>query len=154
MLTSSLASLIVISDQIIKYLIRFSFSPGESKTILASFFNLTYVRNTGAVWGWFQYQNDWLAFVSLAVLFLIIFFYYYLVGARTISAVAIGCITGGILGNLIDRLRLGWVTDFLDFYWNDSHWPAFNLADTAICFGVCLYLIVGVHCRRRARPGT
>jgi len=111
---------------------------------LSSFFNLTYVRNTGAVWGWFQHQNEWLVLVSLAVLFLIVFFYYYLTSGQLICSVAIGCIAGGIIGNLIDRIRLGWVTDFLDFYWNNSHWPSFNIADAAICTGVCLYLLASL----------
>jgi len=144
MLTLALSSVIVILDQITKYAVRFSFSLGESKTVLSSFFNLTYVRNTGAVWGWLQHQNEWLALVSLAVLFLIVFFYYYLINGQVICSVAIGCITGGILGNLIDRVRLGWVTDFLDFYWKDNHWPVFNIADSAICTGVCFYLLASL----------
>lgn len=144
MLTLALSSVIVISDQITKYAIRSSFFLGESKTVLSSFFNLTYVRNTGAVWGAFQHQNEWLALISLAVLFLIVFFYYYLVSGQALCSAAIGLITGGILGNLIDRIRLGWVTDFLDFYWNESHWPAFNIADSAMCIGVCLYLLASL----------
>lgn len=144
MLTLALSSAIVVLDQITKYAIRVSFYLGESKTVLASFFNLTYVRNTGAVWGWLQHQNEWLVLVSLVVLFLIMFFYYYLISGQVICSVAIGCITGGILGNLIDRIRLGWVTDFLDFYCHDAHWPAFNIADSAICMGVCLYLLVSL----------
>ena len=144
MLTLALSSVIVVLDQITKYAVRIFFPLGESKTVLYSFFNLTYVRNTGAVWGWFQHQNEWLALVSLAVIFLIVFFYYYLINGQVICSVAIGCITGGIIGNLIDRIRLGWVTDFLDFYWNDSHWPSFNIADSAICVGVCFYLLTSL----------
>jgi len=144
MLTLALSSVIVVLDQITKYAVRLSFSLGESKTVLSSFFNLTYVRNTGAVWGWFQHQNEWLVLVSLVVLFMIMFFYYYLAGGQVICSTAIGCIIGGIIGNLIDRIRLGWVTDFLDFYWNDSHWPSFNIADSAICAGVCFYLLASL----------
>ncbi|MDO9541182.1 MAG: signal peptidase II [Kiritimatiellia bacterium] len=153
MLTLALSSGIVISDQITKYAIRFSFSLGESKTIIASLFNLTYVRNTGAVWGWFQHQNEWLALVSLVVLFLIVIFYYYIVDGQAICSTALGLIAGGIIGNLIDRVRLGWVTDFLDFYWNDNHWPSFNIADSAICAGVCFYLLASLLAVFRKQTG-
>lgn len=136
--------LIVISDQVTKHAIRYSFSLGESKAVISPFFDLTCVRNTGAVWGSFQHQNEWLAIVSIAVLVLIALFYRYLAGGRMIFSAALGCITGGIIGNLIDRVKLGWVTDFLDFYWNTSHWPSFNIADSAICIGVGLYLIASL----------
>lgn len=153
MLTLALSFVIAVLDQITKYAIRFSFSLGESKTVLSSFFNLTYVRNTGAVWGWFQHQNEWLVLVSLVVLFLIMFFYHYLISGQTLCSVAIGCITGGILGNLVDRIRLGWVIDFLDFYWNDSHWPSFNIADSAICMGVCFYLLASLWSAFESKRG-
>ena len=139
-----LSLVIVVLDQVTKHAIRSSFSLGESNSVISSFFDLTYVRNTGAVWGSLQHQNEWLAVVSIAVLVLIAFFYHYLAGGRMIFSAALGCIMGGILGNLIDRIKLGWVTDFLDFYWNTSHWPSFNIADAAICMGVGLYLLASL----------
>jgi signal peptidase II len=145
---------VVVLDQVTKHAIRVSFSLGESKTVLSSFFNLTYVRNTGAVFGCFQHQNEWLVLVSLAVLCLIVFFYYYLINGQAVCSVAMGLIAGGIIGNLIDRLRLGWVTDFLDFYLHNSHWPAFNIADSAICAGVGLYLLASLLSLRRSRSVT
>ena len=144
MTTLVIALLIVISDQVTKHAIRYSFSLGESQSVISSFFDLTYVRNTGAVWGSLQHQNEWLAVVSIAVLVLMALFYHYLADGRMIFSAALGCITGGITGNLIDRIKLGWVTDFLDFYWNTSHWPSFNIADSAICIGVGLYLIASL----------
>lgn len=142
------------SDQVTKYAIRDSFSLGESNAVVTSFFNLTYVRNTGAVWGSLQHQNEWLAIVSIAVLVLIALFYRYLADGRMIFSAALGCITGGIIGNLIDRIKLGWVTDFLDFYWHASHWPAFNIADSAICIGVGLYLIASLWPVITGKSGT
>ena len=136
--------LIVISDQISKHAVRHSFALGESKAVITSFFDLTYVRNTGAVWGCLEHQNEWLAVVSVAVLILTALFHDYFVGGRMILSAALGCITGGIIGNLIDRIKLGWVTDFLDFYWNTWHWPSFNVADSAICVGVGLYLLASL----------
>lgn len=140
----AISLVIVISDQITKHAIRHSFSHGESKTVISSLFDLTYVRNTGAVWGSLEHQNEWLAVVSAAVLVLIVLFHDYLAGRRAILSAALGCIMGGIIGNLIDRIKLGWVTDFLDFYWNTWHWPSFNIADSAICVGVGLYLLASL----------
>jgi signal peptidase II len=144
MLTVVLSFVIVVLDQVTKHAIRYSLALGESKAVISSLFDLTYVRNTGAVWGSLQHQNEWLAVVSITVLVLMALFYHYLVGGRMIFSAALGCITGGIVGNLIDRIKLGWVTDFLDFYWNTSHWPSFNIADSAICVGVGLYLLASL----------
>ena len=142
--TLVLSFVIVVLDQVTKHAIRYSFSLGESKAVISSLFDLTYVRNTGAVWGSLQHQNEWLAIVSIAVLVLMASFHHYLAGGRMIFSMALGCIMGGIIGNLIDRIKLGWVTDFLDFYWNASHWPSFNIADSAICMGVGLYLLASL----------
>ena len=143
-LTIALSFAIVVSDQVTKHAVRYNFSPGESAVVIPHFFDLTYVRNTGAVWGALQNQNEWLAVVSIAALALIVLFHNYLSGGLVVYASALGCISGGIVGNLIDRVKLGWVTDFLDFYWNASHWPSFNIADSAICIGVGLYLFASL----------
>ena len=82
--------------------------------------------------------------VSILVLVLIAIFHNYLVSGKGGYSVAIGLITGGIIGNLVDRVKFGWVTDFLDFYWKNSHWPSFNVADSAICVGVALYLMMSL----------
>ena len=139
-----LSTVIVVLDQVTKHAVRYSFRPGESTVVVPSFFDLTYVRNTGAVWGSFQHQNEWLAVVSVAVLALIALFYHHLVGGQKLFALAFAFIMGGIIGNLIDRVKLGWVTDFLDFYLNTSHWPVFNIADSGICIGVGLYLLASL----------
>jgi signal peptidase II len=139
-----IALLIVVPDQVTKHAVRYSFAPGESVVIIPSLFDFTHVRNTGAVWGSFQGHNEWLAIVSIAVLAMIALFHQYLSGGRMVFAAALGFIMGGIIGNLVDRVKLGWVTDFLDFYWNTSHWPAFNIADSAICIGVGLYLLASL----------
>ena len=150
MLTVVLSLVIVVLDQVTKQAIRHSFFLGESKTVIPSFFDLTYVRNTGAVWGALQHQNEWLAVVSVAVLVLMVLSYRYLVGGRLMFSAAIGSIIGGIVGNLIDRVKLGWVTDFLDFYCNTSHWPSFNIADSAITAGAALLIFDGLRAARHA----
>ncbi len=137
----SLSLLLVVLDQFSKLAVRRQFLPGESREVLAGWFNLTYLRNTGAVWGLFQHQNEWLVLLSLGVLLLMALCYRWLVDDRRVHRLAIGCLAGGILGNLVDRVKLGYVTDFLDVHWAGLHWPAFNLADAAICLGVGIYAV-------------
>lgn len=141
MIAICLGFIIVCADQLSKYWIIRHFYLGELQPVLPAGFNLTYLRNTGAVWGTFQYQNEWLILLSLSVLMLMAIFYRWLVDNRGVQRLAMGLLLGGITGNLIDRIKLGWVVDFLDFYWGAWHWPSFNIADSAICLGVVLYLI-------------
>ncbi|MBI2440368.1 MAG: signal peptidase II [Lentisphaerae bacterium] len=151
MLVLALTAAIVIVDQWSKLLVRQKFFLGESASIIPGYFNFTYLRNTGAVWGIFQHQNEWLVLLSLVVLVLMAVFYRWLVNEGGGQQVAIGCLTGGIVGNLIDRLKYGWVTDFLDFHIAAFHWPAFNLADAAICTGVGIYVIATLSRATRDR---
>ena len=137
----TLAFVIVTADQLTKVVVRQSLVVGESRPVIPGFLNLTRLRNTGAVWGILQHQNMWLVLLSVAVLVAIALLYRRLVGECLVYRIAVGCMIGGIVGNLIDRIKLGWVTDFLDFYWSTSHWPAFNIADSSICVGVAIYLV-------------
>ena len=140
MLAVIIGFVIVVLDQAAKVAIRQTLVLGESYPVIEGYFNLNYLRNTGAVWGMFQAQNEWLILLSLLVLTLIAVFYRWLVDQRGVHRLAMGFMLGGIIGNLIDRIKLGWVTDFLDFHWQASHWPSFNIADSAICVGVVIYL--------------
>ncbi len=132
---------VVLLDQVTKTVLRQALLLGESHPLIVGCLNLTHLRNTGAIWGMFQSHNEWLVLLSLLVLLLIAVFYRWLVDQRGIYRVALGLMIGGIIGNLIDRIRLGWVIDFIDFYWQANHWPAFNFADAAICLGVIIYLL-------------
>ncbi len=136
----ALSFLIAVLDQASKYIVLRRFMLGESITVIPAFFNLTYLRNTGAVWGIFQHQNEWLALLSLLVLIVIACCYRRLADDRSVHFIALACMMGGIAGNLIDRIKLGWVVDFLDFHLYGYHWPCFNIADAAICIGVILYI--------------
>lgn len=140
MLSLCLGFAIVVVDQVTKYAVQQTMVMGETQPVIPGFFNLTYIRNTGAVWGFFQHQNHWLIFFSLVVLILIVVFYRWLADGRCVHCIAMGCMIGGISGNLIDRIKMGWVVDFLGFHWSALHWPSFNFADAAICIGVALYI--------------
>ena len=132
---------IVVLDQWLKFLVLKNFSLGETVPVISGFFNLTYLRNTGAVWGTFQHQNDWLVLLSFVMLFMIAVFYRRLVNGSRLQSFSVACMLGGIVGNLVDRMKFGWVVDFLDFHYSALQWPAFNLADAAICFGVGIYAV-------------
>lgn len=141
MLALLIAIFVTVSDQITKYVVRTGFVMAESRTVIPGFMDLTYLRNTGAAWGMLGGQNAFLIIFSMVMLALMVFFRKAFLSNTLDHRIALGLMSGGILGNLIDRVRLGWVTDFLDFYIKEWHWPAFNIADMAICLGVGIYLI-------------
>lgn len=141
MLPLIVAVFIALSDQWTKAVVRGTFALGESRPIVDGFFNLTYVRNTGAAWGILGGQNTSLTILSVVMLVVMIFFRRSFLGDTWEHRLALGLMMGGIVGNLLDRVRLGWVTDFFDFYVGGWHWPAFNIADAAICTGVGIYII-------------
>ena len=147
MLLVSLIFLVVLLDQASKLWIVGHFSLYESLPVIPGLFNLTYLTNTGAAFGMLAgEQGVWrqVFFVGVAVVALaaIGFLYRKLRAASVWYAVALGLIAGGAVGNLIDRLRLGSVIDFLDVYVGVHHWPAFNLADSAITVGVAIFLLI------------
>ncbi len=132
---------IAVLDQVTKHLIRTQFFVGESRPVVEGFFNLTFVRNTGAAWGMLGGQNTSLTILSIVMLIVILIFRRSFLSDTWEHRLALGLMIGGIVGNLMDRLRLGWVTDFLDFHWRGHHWPSFNVADSAICIGVGIYVL-------------
>lgn len=139
-------------DQATKFLIERTLAPLESRVVIPGCFNLVNWRNTGAAWGMFQDSNLVLTIVGVLCILGLIAFRRSLLLTHRASALALGLILGGIVGNTIDRLRVGAVIDFLDFYVGVRHWPAFNVADSGICVGVALYLIVSW--RSPTRPAT
>jgi signal peptidase II len=129
-------ALVSAPDQLSKLWIRTHLERGES-LFITDRLSLTYFGNTGSAFGLFANQTFLLIIVSIAALLFILLFLRYLSLATTLSMVSIGLILGGAVGNLIDRLRFGYVTDFIYFrLWGTFHWPAFNIADVAITVGV------------------
>jgi len=132
---------VVLLDQASKEWVRGAFSLHESIPVLPGFFNLTYVRNTGAAWGMFSGQNIALSALALVMLAALVVFRRKILPPGRVHRVALGLLCGGIVGNLFDRLRLDYVVDFLDVYWRVHHFPAFNVADSAICIAVGIYVL-------------
>lgn len=141
MLVLFICVVIAILDQATKVRVMDVFFPGEATPVIPGFFDLVYVRNTGAAWGLFGGSNGWLALFSILMLVTIVLFRRSFLNDTLIHKIALGLMAGGIVGNLIDRVRLHYVVDFLDFYWRSHHFPAFNVADSAICAGVGIYMI-------------
>ncbi len=139
----ALALLILICDQFSKLLIVGLYGPGEH-TPVSSFLNIVRVHNNGAAFSFLASASGWqrwffIILGSLAAVLIVWLLRSH--SAQRLFAFALACILGGALGNVIDRLNYGYVVDFLDFYWRNWHFPAFNLADSAITLGTaCLIL--------------
>lgn len=131
---------VALLDQLTKNLVLGQFREGELLPIIPGIFNLTLVYNKGVAFGLFsnfpdQYRHLSIAAVSMVALGVVFLMMREAEGDR-ISQVSLAGILAGALGNLLDRFRFDAVVDFLDFYIGQNHWPAFNVADSAICIGV------------------
>lgn len=129
------AGLVLLLDQITKLAVRRYLLPGESLPILPGIFHLSYVQNPGAAFGILKYQTGF--FVGIAALVVVAIVFYAPRVDPGLLSLALALELGGALGNLIDRLRFGYVVDFLDF----RIWPVFNVADMAIVIGVGLIFL-------------
>ncbi len=141
-----LAGTVLVLDQLTKFLV-FSLMPLHSvREILPGFFNLVHVRNTGAAFSLFAGAASWwrqFFFVGLALVIVVgLLVAYTKLDKRDVAnRTAYALIIAGALGNLIDRVRLGEVIDFLDFYVGAYHWPAFNVADMGISVGAAIMFL-------------
>ncbi|MFP3036810.1 MAG: signal peptidase II [Arsenophonus sp. ER-BJ3-MAG3] len=138
-----LTILIFIADFSTKKLILNNFRLYETIP-LSSYFNLSYVQNTGVAFGFLADEGEWriwfFTFIAITICFLLITASYRQNINKKLSNIAYALVIGGALGNLSDRLIYGFVIDFIDFYIGDWHWPTFNIADTAISIGVILII--------------
>jgi signal peptidase II len=151
MLAILLSSGIVLLDQATKAWIRRTFVLNGGIAILPGLFNLCYVENKGAAWGIFSGKSLFLIVFSVAMLSLIVLFRRKIFDPIPGGRICLGLLSGGIIGNLIDRVRFGHVVDFLDFHWRAHHFPAFNVADSAICIATGLFLAGTLLADRREK---
>jgi len=136
---------VVLLDQFLKLYISSHFLPYESVGVIPGFLDLTHVKNPGAAFGFLAdappvFRSFFLIIVTLIAMILILYFIAKGSEREVLLTFSLSLIMGGALGNLIDRVRYGEVIDFLDFYFASYHWPAFNVADTAITIGALLLL--------------
>ena len=146
-----LAFIILIADQFTKVLIVGYYHLGDS-TYVTSFFNVVRAHNTGAAFSFLAGASGWqrwfFTVIGLLAAALILWMLKSHAGQK-LFAFAMACILGGAIGNVIDRIMYGYVVDFLDFHWHNWHFPAFNVADSAITIGAaCLILDELLRVRR------
>ncbi|MBI5166880.1 MAG: signal peptidase II [candidate division NC10 bacterium] len=146
MLLYAVALTILFLDQLSKLIIQRTFTLHQTIPVVQGFFDITYVLNPGAAFGFLAgsgaaLRNPFFIGISLLAILLILIYHHKYAKGGIYPTFALAFILGGAAGNLIDRLRLGRVVDFLDFHLYQYHWPAFNLADTAIVIGAALLLL-------------
>ncbi len=149
-------SAILLLDQATKLLVAGRLSPGQSIEILPGFMHLTLVRNTGMAFGLFSdieapSKSVLMTLLSIVALALVVYYARSSLRGRWLTHAGVTFILGGALGNIADRVRLGYVIDFVDVFYRGAHWPAFNVADSCICIGVGLLLLDSL---RRHEPAS
>jgi signal peptidase II len=139
------AGILLIIDQWTKIWIHTTFQLGEVRPIIPGFLDLHYIRNTGAAFGFLSgthssFRIPFFIGISLVAIGIILFLFRKLEDSMTLIPLSLSLVLGGALGNLIDRIRLGEVIDFILVHYRWFHWPAFNVADIAITSGVILLM--------------
>ena len=138
-----LALILLIADQFTNILILGDYQLGDS-TVVTSFFNIVRAHNTGAAFSFLADASGWQRWFFTGIGVVAVGVILWMLKAhpgQKLFSFALACILGGAVGNVIDRVRYGYVVDFLDFYWGTWHFPAFNIADSAISVGAaCLIL--------------
>jgi signal peptidase II len=139
------AGVVVALDQITKALVLAKMPLYHSIPVVPGCFNLTHVQNPGGAFGFMAQQSSPIhhaVFVALSIAALCLVFYFYVSTPEHYRFLSVGfaLISGGAVGNLVDRIRFGRVIDFLDVYIGRLHWPAFNIADSAVFVGIGIFL--------------
>jgi signal peptidase II len=143
---AGVVAMVILVDQITKSLVLKLMPLYKSTVVIPGFFNLTHIHNPGGAFG-FLAQNGspwrhWMFLCAAGVaLCMILYFYHQTPSGHSFFRLGLSLIFGGAVGNLIDRLRLGEVVDFLDFYVGHFHWPTFNMADSAVTAGVGIFIL-------------
>ena len=144
-LAFALAAAVLFLDQLSKTVVSSTLTMHQVRPIIQGLLNLTLIHNTGAAFGLMAGQVScartfFFLVVSLLAIGVVLWMLFRLPEGQKVELVALALILGGALGNVLDRIRLGEVIDFIDIYYRTYHWPAFNVADSAISIGVILLL--------------
>jgi len=150
-LIAMVSTLVMVLDLVTKRAIIAKLAPYESIRVLP-FLNIVYVENKGAAFGMFaNLGNNFFIAVSFIAIAAILFYMSKI--PKGLELFSISLIFGGAVGNLIDRVMIGKVTDFIDFYIGAWHWPAFNVADSALTIGITLFIIATIVQSKNPSPG-
>lgn len=148
-----LSVIVIALDQLTKGLAQAYLLLHEPVAVMPMF-NLTLAYNPGAAFSFLSDAGGWQRWffttLAIGVSILIAFWMRKLPAGENWQAAGLACILGGAVGNVIDRIQLGHVVDFLDFYINDSHWPAFNIADSAISIGAVILVAMSFRKEKKA----
>ena len=150
----SLAVVVVLLDQLTKWLVLRSFSFAQRRPVIDGFFDLTLVYNKGAAFSFLASAGGWQRWFFIGIGVAAAVFILYLLwrhGSQRLFALGLALILGGAVGNVIDRLLHGHVVDFVLLHWRDLYWPAFNVADSAITVGAVLLVVDELRRVRRSR---
>jgi signal peptidase II len=136
----SIALIVLLLDQVSKWMAIINIEEHQMLSVIPGFFHLVLVKNRGVAFGIFNKTTSgfyyyFLLLTTIGVTGVILVFFFWIRKTETWLTVGLSLILGGALGNLADRIRLGYVVDFLDFFLHDYHWPAFNIADSAVTVG-------------------
>lgn len=156
-LFSLIAAAGLLVDQATKIYIDRSMSLYQSIPVIDGFFNVFYIRNKGAAFSFLSNASWRLPFfilVSTVASLVILVAFRKLRDDQKLAQISLALIFSGAVGNLIDRVRLGEVIDFLDVFWKTHHWPAFNIADSCICVGVALLALDMLREERSNKAGN
>lgn len=155
---TAIALLVLAADQLTKELVlQFLPNVWDEKTVLPGFFKLVHWQNTGAAWSSFTGKNGLLAIIAIAALIILFFSRHHFNSHTLLGQFAFGLVIGGIMGNLVDRIFRAHVVDFLRFYLRqrggvETGFPAFNVADSAICIGVTLVFLITWRNEHATKP--
>lgn len=142
---ATIAGVVVIIDQLSKAVVRFSLPRYQPVPVVEGFFSLTHIENPGGAFGFLAQHTSGLQRLfflagTLVAVWVLVYLYKKIPAGHVVLASGLALIMGGAIGNLIDRIRFGKVTDFLDFYIGQLHWPAFNVADSAVTVGGVIFI--------------
>jgi signal peptidase II len=148
-----IALVVAVLDQAVKTVVENALQPGESRPV-TGFFNLVLAYNRGAAFSFLSDASGWQRYAFIAIALVAVVMILWLLarhGSETLFSASLALILGGAVGNLWDRAVLGHVVDFLDFHAAGWHWPAFNVADSAITVGAALLIWDGLRNQRRGQ---
>lgn len=149
---------ILVADQWTKHLVEVHLPRGASEPVISGFLNLVHVRNTGVAFGLFASDGgstSWvLTALGLVALAAVSIYFLWTPVRDRLLLTALALVAGGAVGNLLDRVMAGSVTDFVDVYVGSYHWPAFNVADSAITVGIVLMILDTFRHRPGEADGT
>ncbi len=148
-LITLVSSLVVLIDYVTKRIVVAKVMPYESIKVLP-FLNIVHVENKGAAFGVLSnLSNNVFIFISFIAIIVIIFYLSRI--PKGLELFSLSLVLGGAAGNLIDRIKIGKVIDFIDFFINEWHWPAFNVADSALTVGIILFILTNLRHKKHTK---